>query len=75
MRVLKPGGHLITEIVGGSKDSHGREPGEYESLWWDKAADVVEFIAKAGLTRVTSQRFDYPWGGEMVVFRRPTSNT
>jgi len=71
VRVLKPGGNLIAEIVGGSKDSHGREPGEYESLWWDNASDVVDAICRSGLMLVSKQRFDYPWSGELVVFGRP----
>jgi len=68
MRVLKPGGSLIAEIVGGSKDPHGREPGEYESLWWDNASDVVEVISNIGFILASSERFDYPWGGELITF-------
>ena len=74
VRVLKPGGRLLAEIVGGSKDPHGREPGEYESLWWDNASDVLDVICGAGLTQISARRFEYPWGGELVVFRRSPSN-
>jgi hypothetical protein len=62
---------LIAEIVGGSKDSHGREPGEYESLWWDNASDVIDAICGSGLILLSKRRFDYPWSGELVVFQHP----
>lgn len=75
VRVLKPGGYLIAEIVGGSKDSHGREPGEYESLWWDRSSDVVDVISGGGLRLISGQRFDYPWAGELMVFCRPTNGS
>jgi SAM-dependent methyltransferase len=74
VRVLQPGGQLLAEVVGGSKDSHGREPGEYESLWWDKASDVLKVITGAGLTMLSSEKFEYPWGGELVTFLRPDHN-
>src|SRR5262245_45370828 len=68
-RVLKRGGHVIAEIVLGSKDGPlGREPGEYESLWWDHAGEVAERIERRGFTRLQVFQFDYPWNGRQYVF-------
>jgi SAM-dependent methyltransferase len=68
-RVLKPGRHFIAEIVLGSKDGPlGREPGDYESLWWDHAGEVAERIERRGFTRMQVSQFDYPWNGRQYVF-------
>jgi SAM-dependent methyltransferase len=68
-RVLKPGGHVVAEIVLGSNDGPlGREPGDYESLWWDHAGEVAERIERRGFTRMQVFQFDYPWNGRQYVF-------
>jgi SAM-dependent methyltransferase len=70
VRVLKPGGAFIAEIVGGSQDDFGREPGAYESLWWDRVDNLVDHIARHGFVAERRQRFAVPWAGDQVVFRR-----
>src|SRR5260221_2019237 len=44
VRILKPRGVLIAELVNGSKDGEGREPGDADSIWWDHSADILERI-------------------------------
>ena len=67
-RVLKPGGSLITEIVFGSKDTLHREPGEFESCWWDHSQAVVDKIQANGFSIEARKNFEYPWNGEQVTF-------
>ena len=69
VRVLKPGGGMLAEIVGGSKDEHGRNPGEFESLWWDKVEDVFAVLTKHGLVVERRETFTFPWKGHLVLFR------
>jgi SAM-dependent methyltransferase len=71
-RVLKPSGVLIAEIVRGSKDDGGREPGDFESIWWERVDDVTARIERIGLTVRSRERFDWPWGGDQVVFVKTT---
>ncbi|PSB04135.1 class I SAM-dependent methyltransferase [Merismopedia glauca] len=70
LRVLRPKGAFIAEIVAGSDDEHGREPGDYESAWWQKNDDVIQRIASHNLTIERKDRFSYPWGGDRVLFRK-----
>jgi SAM-dependent methyltransferase len=67
-RVLKVGGVFNAEIVLGSKDDGGRDPGEYESLWWDNAESVIDRIAATGFWIARTRRFTYPWNGVSVEF-------
>lgn len=69
-RVLKPNGLLVAEIVRGSKDEEGREPGAFESAWWDTADTVVERIQKHDLALWERIRFSYPWNGDQCIFGR-----
>jgi SAM-dependent methyltransferase len=71
-RVLKQKGVLIAEIVRGSKDEGGREPGEFESVWWEHVDDLIARIERNGFTVRSRERFDWPWGGDQVVFVRST---
>lgn len=69
-RVLKPGGIFVAEIVRGSKDENGREPGPYEAAWWDHASVVRDEIASHSLDLVATSPFDHPWVGDQYVFRK-----
>ena len=70
IRVLKPSGVFLAEIVAGTQDEHGREPGLYESFWWDKLENVVDQITAYGFVIERKERFTYPWGGEQIIFRK-----
>ena len=69
-RVLKPGGLLIAEIVRGSREAGGRDPGQYESCWWENSEDLVMEIAQSGLIPERRASFSEPWEGIQTVFRR-----
>jgi len=72
IRVLKPSGVLVAEIVAGTQDEHGRKPGLYESFWWDRSAVVIEKINAHGFLIERKERFTYPWGGDQIIFRKIT---
>lgn len=69
-RVLKPRGIFIAEIVRGSKDEEGREPGAFESTWWDNVDAVVNTVVKYDLTHMERNRFSYPWNGDQCIFTK-----
>lgn len=68
-RILHPKGSFIAEIVRGSLDSEGREPGAFESYWWDSVERVVRIIESHGFVIEQRHRFSYPWQGDQIVFR------
>jgi SAM-dependent methyltransferase len=68
VRVLKPGGTFICEIVLGAEDENGEPPGDFEASWWNRADDVVEIISLNGLSLQSRSRFDLPWQGVQFVF-------
>ena len=70
-RVLKPGGIFVAEVVRGSKDKNGREPGAYEAAWWDYASVVRDEIGRHALDLVATNPFHLPWVGDQYVFRKP----
>ncbi|MGD1913456.1 MAG: class I SAM-dependent methyltransferase [Rivularia sp. (in: cyanobacteria)] len=70
LRVLQPNGVFIAEIVAGTKDEHGREPGLYESCWWETLEDVINRIINSGFLLERRERFSYPWGGDQLIFRK-----
>ena len=67
-RVLKPTGCFIAEIVRGSKDDGGREPGAFESAWWDHVDTVADQIAAQGFSLLKRSRFTVPWVGDQFIF-------
>ncbi|WP_213284834.1 class I SAM-dependent methyltransferase [Bradyrhizobium sp. sGM-13] len=69
-RVLKPTGLFVAEIVRGSKDADGREPGAYESVWWDYVDEVVTRIQKHEFRMLKRTRFSYPWNGDQCIFEQ-----
>jgi SAM-dependent methyltransferase len=72
-RVLKPNGLFVAEIVRGSKDDDGREPGAFESVWWDHVDAVVSRIQKHEFKILKRTRFNYPWNGDQCIFERGSS--
>jgi SAM-dependent methyltransferase len=68
-RVLRPSGLFIAEIVRGSGDIDGREPGAFESYWWESLEEVVHSIEGYGFRVDQRRRFSYPWQGDQIVFR------
>jgi ubiquinone/menaquinone biosynthesis C-methylase UbiE len=74
-RVMSPQGTFIAEIVRGSRDVDGREPGEFESYWWDSADEVVDFIKRHAFQIDRRDRFFYPWRGDSIVFRQPRESS
>lgn len=74
-RVLKSDGIVIAEIVRGSKDENGREPGDYECVWWDRSEEVVRRFLHCGFEIDQTTPFDYPWvGDQIVLFKTATGH-
>lgn len=69
-RVLKHGGTFFAEIVYGSGDECGREPGAYESLWWDRVDNVIMQICNGGFWVARRRDLEFPWQGTAVEFIR-----
>lgn len=67
-RVLKPNGLFVAEIVRGSKDKDGREPGAYESAWWDFVQTVADRIERQDFSLLKRQRFHRPWEGDQFIY-------
>ncbi len=67
-RVLKPGGHVILEIVRGVDE--GGKPGYYEASVWRKIEDCLPPFIQAGFTILKKNDFEYPWRGQQVVLRK-----
>ena len=67
-RVLKPGGHLILEIVRGVDE--GGKPGYYEASVWRKIEDCLQPFIQGGFTMLGKNDFEYPWRGQQVVLKR-----
>lgn len=61
-RVLTDAGAFLAEIVRGSKDADGRQPGDYEAAWWDRADAPIERIRKLGFTLTARRSFTMPLG-------------
>jgi SAM-dependent methyltransferase len=68
-RVLCPNGSFIAELVRGSNDVDGREPGAFESYWWESLEELVLLIESHGFRGDQRLRFSYPWQGDQIVFR------
>jgi SAM-dependent methyltransferase len=72
-RVLKPGGLFICEIVLGSKDEQGRDPGKHDVIWWDHADTVVDRIVQAGFRETRRTNFSKPFRGVQFICSAPES--
>ncbi len=64
-RVLEADGVFILEAV----DSSQRNPGFYESFWWDSIEDLIVLCSKQGFKLLRRIKFDYPWPGETIIFQ------
>ena len=73
-RVLKPSGVFIAELIGGSRDDLGRDPGYYASTWWDSVDQIVGRISATGFRVEKRVDFSLPFRGPHVVFA-PISRT
>jgi SAM-dependent methyltransferase len=71
VRVLKPGGIFIAEIVLGSEDDGGRPPGAFEASWWKSTDALVQKIELSGLKARDRVAFTKPWNGIQAVFQKP----
>lgn len=69
-RVLKDGAVFNAEIVLGSKDEGGRDPGAYESLWWERVDSIISAVEKQGFWVARRRDFSFPWNGVSVQFVR-----
>ena len=75
-RVLKPGGYFIAEIVDSNVEDKKdlsqdaiilQTSSIFESIFWEKADDVLDLIKGFKLIKRTS--FIYPWKGYHCVFK------
>ncbi len=68
-RVLKPGGHVIADVIKGTKE--GYTPGRYEAAAWERIDDVVRRFEQSGFILLRRTFIRHPWsaGGEHVVFQ------
>jgi len=75
-RVLKRAGHIIVESDPGSEESDEVQPDMWQTLSWKKIDDLVKALEIFGLKLIHRQSFEYPRGGEQLVFilQRPTNN-
>jgi len=67
-RVLKPGGLLIMDLIKGTGE--GGEPGDYESLFWERIDDILAPFLAGPFELVHRHDFDRPWPGEHIVLAR-----
>ena len=67
-RVLRLDGLLICEVGLGSNP--GAQPGRYESLSWANVDDILGQIMTHEFDLLSRSRFDTPWQGDHLVFRK-----
>lgn len=61
VRVLKPQGLLVLELMAGSLD--GSVSGFFESTFWERCTDVVETPEISAFTQERKLQFELPWNG------------
>ena len=71
LRLLKPSGLFIVDLIHGSKDAHGRDPGYFASSWWDHSDEMIRKISATGLAVHRQREFVEPWAGIQAIFRKP----
>jgi len=67
-RVLKADGFLIMDVVKGSIE--GVQPGNYESLWWERIDDILTPFLAGPFELVCRHDIAWPWDGEHIVLKR-----
>lgn len=66
-RVLKVGGRFMTDLGG----NVGQVEGDYETLSWSNAEEVISLIAKFNLKLVYQEDISYPFdGGKFLIFEK-----
>lgn len=71
-RVVRPGGHIIMEIVHGTDEGNDAPAfGYYEATKWKRIDDVVNLFLKSGFSIVGRKNIRYPWshGGQHISFK------
>lgn len=68
LRVLKPGGLFITEIVDPTRNREGYYQGYYESLTWRSLDDLIDYFVGQGLELCRHESIEQPWHGAHVCF-------
>ena len=69
-RVLKTDGSFFVELVKGSNDTDGREPGEFESLWWSNVTEISSKIEELGMIVYKKTDFSFPWKGTQITYKK-----
>jgi SAM-dependent methyltransferase len=69
VRVLRPRGLFLTEIVNGK--AAGVQLGYYDAAHWERVEDVLAVLERAGLTVRQREPQDYPGGRMWVVATSP----
>jgi len=72
-RVLKDEGTFYAEIVNGSADQDGINPGEFESLWWNRVSDLAMKIEEFGFVAAYQNPFAFPWNGTQIAFKKSSN--
>ena len=67
-RVLKRTGHIIVESDPGTEENDKVQPDMWQTLSWKKIDDLVKALETFGLKLINRQSFEYPRGGEQLVF-------
>lgn len=71
-RVVRPHGLFIVEAVRGTEE--GKAPGHYESFSWQRIDDLAAALGALEWKLEERDPFDYPWGGEQLIFRNVRSS-
>ena len=67
-RVLKPSGHIVIEPDPGDQEGQHTAPDTWQTLSWRTIEDLRKELERCGLKLIGRQPFQYPRGGEQLVF-------
>ncbi len=67
-RVLKPSGHIVIEPDPGYQEGQHTAPDTWQTLSWRTIEDLRKELERCGLKLIGRQPFQYPRGGEQLVF-------
>src|SRR3546814_6770708 len=63
VRVMKPGGRLVLDMMGGLGDDESWTPDGYDCLFWENNQQLVDAVCQTGgLAVVGDQQFRSAWG-------------